>query len=299
MPEDISAILSRGFDIWKKNTNICTPFILNTLSIMILALVVLSTLLYAKLEPPMPYIESYTATIPPELIPHIVSSMASIMAAVFILLILIVLITSFFAAGAIGMSISAVEKGYTSLRDMVSYGKKNVFRVFLANLIIGAIMLVGFIFMLPGGAAMLSLNVDPSSFSFTSLPQELISAILITVAGVVLWMIYVAIVSIVFAVTSYAIVIDNVGPVEGIQRALNFFLKHRFEVFIVWLIMISLYVGLYLLSALEMYIPYVGATLIMLNLAACIVIVEPLSVVWWTCLYQEYKTSSGSSPTLG
>ena len=151
-----------------------------------------------------------------------------------------IFVQSFFTAGAIGMAKKASETGDTVFSDMLISGSKNVFRLFLTTLLMTLLLLVGIIFMVPGALAVgdLSLLIEN--------PAAQIQSMGVLSIGMILWGTYIMAVSIVLSLTSYALVIDELDPLEALSAGFRFFMENKLDVFFVWII----YVGMAFINTL-------------------------------------------------
>lgn len=174
--------------------------------------------------------------------------------------------------------------------DMVDNGRHSVVNIFLADIAIGLVVRLGVVFILPEYVAVTSLlEGEPSMINISGGGAFALVDIMLNtmpfVLGLLTWLIYIAVISLILVMTNYVIVLDDVGPLDGIRRAFYFFMSNKAEVTIVWLIIISLYAALYVMTALFAYIPYIAPVLFALNFATSIIIIEPLGTVWLTDLY--------------
>ncbi|BDC35564.1 MAG: hypothetical protein EF806_04830 [Candidatus Methanoliparum thermophilum] len=286
--DDIGSILSHGFRVWKNNTNICIPYVLGAGSIFAFALLLLYLMLYTSVEEVTP------GGSPLSLNSHIGVSTGMmgmlLLTAAVILLIIILLIGSFFIGSAVGMARAAIDRGNATIMDMVDNGRHSVVNIFLADIAIGLVVRLGVVFILPEYVAVTSLlEGEPSMINISGGGAFALVDIMLNtmpfVLGLLTWLIYIAVISLILVMTNYVIVLDDVGPLDGIRRAFYFFMSNKAEVTIVWLIIISLYAALYVMTALFAYIPYIAPVLFALNFATSIIIIEPLGTVWLTDLY--------------
>ncbi len=271
MVEDIGKIISNGFETYSKNLNLGIPFVLNFFISQILSFIFFSVGFSYILGPEFSSLDN---TASPEQIFSIIFPLlkSHIFELVFLMLLFILIslfLSSFFVAGAIGMAKQATENGKSEISTMVESGKKNVASLFLANILVGLLFLAGLAFLVPGAI------VRPSSGG--------IGPILL-LGGFLLWVIYVIILTIVLAVFSYAIVIDNLEPVDGILAGFNFFNKHKSDVFLLWLIILIILIvvilGLILLGV-KISLSFMEIAIIFVS----IFVISPLSTVLWTRLY--------------
>ncbi|HUV03164.1 MAG TPA: hypothetical protein VMW67_06980 [Desulfobacteria bacterium] len=283
MVEELGNILRNGFETWKKNLNICLPFVFSLLLTLIVMFLVIGGALVTVIGPVLPSLTpSLTGTpgeIPPEIVqqlqPLLLQNIDILVAAVIIAGILVLLITTFFSAGAIGMANEATKKGRTSLSDMTDYGARKFVSLLGANLIVVLIAFAGVIFLIPGLVPLL----PAISTSQTPSDATNMAAIAMLGLGFLVMAFYLLIISIIFAISPYAVVTGNLGAVDGVKRGFHFFMAHKVEVFLLWLVVlvIAVVAGIILGN-----IPYIGQ---LLSMAISVIIIEPLTVIWWSRLY--------------
>ncbi len=282
MVEELGAVLRNGFETWKKNLSISIPFVLSLAFTLIVALFVLGAAilvifgsLFASLLPAV----TEPGEIPPEIIeqlqPQLIQHLGVLAGAIILMAILMLLISTFFTAGAIGMAKEATEQGETTLAAMTAYGKRKFLSLLGANLIVGLIALAGMVFLIPGVLSLLPavstsqpLSGGGATAAFAALG-----------IGILLTIIYLLIVSVIFAVTPYAVVLDDLRAVKGVKRGFQFFRAHKREVVLLWLVVLALAIAA---SMLLGTIPTIGQ---MLSMAVSVAVIQPLSVIWWSRVY--------------
>ncbi len=288
MPEKLEEILNKGFYVWKKNLNISVPFFLDLISGIIVAgifLILGIILLIFSLSPLLSI--SDISEIPSSINKFAETGIAVIpILVVFLVIFLIVvqIINSFFYSGAIGMAKTAIETGNTKISDMRDYGKKKFLDVFFANIIVFIIYLLGVLFFLPGILSIFLLDRVPFAVIFFLL-------------GIIGLIAYLIVASIVLSPVQYAVVISDARAIEGIKKGFRFFMNNKLDVFILWFIilLISAVIGFFtwLLQFIVEFIPLVGWILsILITIASTLIsvlIIAPLSTVWWTMLYMDRK----------
>ena len=278
MVEELGSVIGKGFETWKKNLNICLPFVFSLILTSIVAVIIIGGALLVAVPSLMSYL-SKPGEISPDiaslLLPQFLQNIGIIIAAVIVAVILVLLIGAFFAAGAIGMAKEATEKGRTSLSDMTNYGKKKFISLLFANIIVGLIALAGVVFLIPG-----VLYILPNITTLSQAPPEaMLHALVILGLGFLVMMVYIALISIMFALPPYAVVVDDLGAVNGVKRGFKFFMKHKLNVFLLWLIVIVIGgVASFVLGS----IPYIGQ---LISMAVSVIVIQPLSVIWWSRLY--------------
>lgn len=285
MYEDFGTILSRGFKSWVRNLNICIPFVLNfliNLFLYFLFFALMGLLLFT----------SSTGSIidPATLSDYEVFTMMwkgfceNIALSVFLILgffLFAMFVQSYFTAGAIGMAKKASETGDTVLSDMLVSGSKNVFRFFLAVLLIGLLLLVGIIFLVPGALAVGDLSMLIENPEASSIHGMTALAI-----GVVVWALHTIIINIVFSLSTYALVIDELGPLEALSAGFSFFKNNKLDVFFIW----TLYIGISLIvSRIGEFIGSESLLAAVITILIPIAVLQPLVAVLWTRLYLTRK----------
>lgn len=274
MPENIESILKNGFNTWKKNLNICIPLILNIVVITILVFAIVLATILAILGPLMSL--SPEELTPELLLGQIGSVMGVIALAVIVFIISVGLTNAFFSAGAIGMAKRANESGDATLSDMVEHGKRSVISVFFADIIIGLITLMGIVFVIPG------ILYAPIDVLLSDPLSDLLFA-----GGVFAFVLYVLIVSVVFIAVKYAIVIDGIGTIQGIKKGVGFFLNNKLDVLMIWILIMAISLGLGIISQIMGMISYMVVVWLMVNMILSIVVIAPLTIVWWARLYMD------------
>ena len=282
MVEELGKILSNGFGTWKKNLTICLPFVFGFIAISIVALVVIGSALAIAIGPFIPTIVPYltdSGEIPPEILQQLpalfMANIGLLLGAMLVTVVLMLLINSFFTAGAIGMARVATKTGHTSLSDMVDYGRRKFLSLLGVNVIIALIVLAGLVFLIPGLVSLdVGTAISGSPFSAASMASFALLGI-----GIIIALLYMLIVSIVLAVPPYAVVISDLSAIEGLKTGFRFFKEHKLDVFLLWLIVLVIAV---LASIVLNNIPVAGG---LLSMVVSIVIIQPLIVIWWTRLY--------------
>ena len=280
MVEDTGKIISNGFETYKKNFNISIPFALNFFITMILGVVLFAMGFIYIFGSSLTSLENVSS---PEqlvmvLLPLISQHIAEILAIFLIIVIVISFIQSFFTAGAIGMAKQATETGRSSLSTMAEAGKKNVLNLFLAEILVGLLTIAGMVFMVPGA---MKVNIaDPFS------PTNMGPALLL-LAGFLLWIIYSMIINLILVVYSYALVVETLGPIEGIAAGLGFFKEHKAPVFILWLVMGGIIIAIAIIGQVMGVIPIVNIIWALVNMVISIFVIPPLVTLWWVRLYMS------------
>ncbi|VVB96004.1 Uncharacterised protein [uncultured archaeon] len=278
MVENIGKIISNGFETYTKNPNLGIPFALNVIITGMLALIILGFGFLNIFGPALPTLEN--ATTPQEILLIIIPLVVTHLAQIIILLITFFLISlaiqSFFNAGAIGMARQATETGKTGLTAMVEAGKKNLVNLFLAEVLFGLLSLAGIVFIVPG-----ALKFDINQLLF---PGKA-GAPFLLIAGILLFVLYLVILSLVLAAFRYALVVDNLEPIEGITTGFNFFNKNKSDVFVLWLILGIIIVVITIIGEAMRFSPVMNFIWPLVNVIISVFIVAPLTTVFWVRLY--------------
>lgn len=272
MVEEISKIISNGIDTYSRNLNLCIPFILNMVVNGLLIFIVIifsmvsifSSFSFEEYKTP----EELSIAVLSTLAQHVYEIAALLVSAILIIMV----ISAFFTSGAIGMAKQAIETGRSGLSTMMEAGKKNFVNLFLADILVLLAILAGIVFIVPG----------IKNFDFNQ-PSD--SAGLLLMGGFLLWMVYLLILGVVLAAFRYALVIESLGPVDGILAGINFFKKNLFEVFV--LIVVTIFVGIVfaIIDQIMNLIPVINIIWIFISLIISICILNPLMTIWWVRLY--------------
>lgn len=294
MTETLEKIITKGFNTWIKNLNICIPLVIDyvvTLLIEIFAIVIIIFgILGININDEMLFTSNE------EVIELFLSSVDENLVFIAILAVLYIIITvltsSYFSAGAIGMCQSATSRGNTTIEDMISAGNKNFIHVFMANLLIGLMVLAGIVFMVPGGL-LVGNNID------TIEAGQLGLGIIFFIMGLFIWVIYIIILSVILSMVMYAIIIERIGALEGIHKGYQFFMDNKLSVIFIWLIsiIITFTIGsfFFVIGQILTLTGIIGLNMIW-SLGSSLVIIttiQPLIMVWWTRLY---IVKTGKSP---
>jgi len=287
MVEDIGSVIKKGFNTWKANLCISLPFLFSSIITAIVALIIIGSALLAAV-PSLPSLVPHLSK-PDELTPELIlplmsqlnQSIGLIIAATIIAVVLGLLINAFFNAGAIGMAKEATETGRTSLSDMKEYGKRKFISLLFADIIVGLIALIGLVFLIPG--IVYSLPIITTS----SEPAPNVILLAILMLGILCMAVYMLIVTILFALTRYSVVIDDLGAVEGVKNGFNIFMKNKLDVFLLWLV--ALVIGI-VVSIILRLIPFTG---LFFNVAVSVIVIQPLIVIWWSRLYLSIVKPAG------
>lgn len=276
--EDIGKIIKNGFETYTNNLNIVVPFILNVFISGLLAVIIFFIMIFSIFGSALSLLE--TATSPEQIVPIIIPLISEHILEIVILIVLYIFISmffqAFFIAGAIGMARQATETGKSDSSTMIDSGKKNVVNLYLAEILVGLLYLAGVVFIVPG-----AITVDIGRLT----SSENIGAILLLLGGFLFWAIYMLVLSLILAVFRYILVMDNLGPIEGLTRGFRFFERHKFDVFLLWLFVGVIVLVLMVIGQIMGLIPVMNIIWPFINVLISILIIEPLTVVWWVRMY--------------
>ncbi len=114
--------------------------------------------------------------------------------------------------------------------------------------------------------------------------------------GIILWIGYAIVLSIGLAPVKYALVIDNTGPIEGIERGWKFFSSHKLDVFLMCLVVIAISMLLGMIGQVFYMNPVTTVIWQFVVTLINICILLPLITVWWTRLYLSRETLAAGIP---
>jgi hypothetical protein len=285
--EEIGEMIGKGFGIWRRNINLCIPFLLN----FFVSMLVIVPFLVAFSLAIMPIGSTNSTSIQnmqeaQNLFSQMEGSLGSlgwqmIVSVVFLLfgmIVLLSLISAFFTAGAIGMARQALEEGRADTGVMWSSGKKHFLNMFLSTLLMGLMTLFGLVFLLPG---ILRLPWPVQA-------EPVAMGMLIT--GFLIFILYAVVLSLALAEAPYALVLEGLGPVQAIRAGIGFFRYNKFDVLILWLVVAALSITLQIIgssmsSGNSTIYPLLSLVTGLVNL----LVLVPLSNLWWTRLYMNRK----------
>lgn len=266
MPEDLGELLGNGFKTWNSNVITAIPFLLNTVTSILIAIIAMVTALVPVARDLLPVIEDATVIpgqpriSPEQLLPVLIAHFEEILIIGGIFSVVILLIRTFFIAGVIGMAKEATNSGATVFSDMVDYGKDYIFALFPAKLLITVMMFAPIFLMLSG----------------------LVTTVNGFMVVLVAMLPYMATIFIIFQLVDYAIVLDGLGTVEGLKTGMEIFLKNKTDVILLVVVVLGISVILNLSTSIHPVLTFVG-------LLVSLLVVRPLTVVWWTRFYQDRK----------
>ncbi|AEH61177.1 conserved hypothetical protein [Methanosalsum zhilinae DSM 4017] len=267
MPITIEEVLNRGFKAWTKNLKISVPFILAALVVGIMWIAYMALFVIAVMPSLIVDPNMVVEALRPYLLPFGVG--------VLVIILISMLIESFFTAGAIGMAKDVTVNGRTSYEEMINSGKTHFFNYFLLYILFYLITLVGIIFVIPG---ILQIG-DITNF------DAIIQNLLVIGAGFVLWIIYGIFVSIILAVSYYALVVDKLGPIQAIKASYRFFMDNKAAVVILWLLTVVVVIALSFIGMLFQFNETLAIIWSVISTIVSIVVIPAVFTLWWTFLY--------------
>ena len=286
--ESINELLGRGFSLWRDNLNLCLPHLLGFFFSLMALFAGIMAVIFSGLLPleglnetalqEMQYVEDLEEmqVFWDQMEEHLASlqssdilQMASAILAVFVL---IALVDAFFAAGAIGMSRQALEKGRSSTSAMWSAGRRHFLGMFLAELLMTFIILMGILLLLP----LLGSGLEKLG--------------LLAVALALIAIFYALALTIILSTMPYALVLEDLPPLRALFAAIDFFWYNKFDVAVLWLVVVALSLGLQMVSgAISSGQPGQGQPLSAITGMISLLVLAPLSNLWWTRLYMSRK----------
>ncbi len=283
MQEDIGTIINKGFGTWTRNLNICIPFVLNFVLNGLLMAVAFTIFVGLFIVPELSSAGLDPELISPDLIVEIFSSVFSeqiwaIIAGFIVIIPLMIFIQSYFTAGGIGMSKNAAETGNTHLKDMWHSANRNVFNLFLTNILIALIMLAGIVFIVPGALAVEDLDLLLAN------PTEAAGSMIWLTIGLLIWMLYIIAVNVMLSISEYALVVDKLDPITALETGFKFFLNNKFVVLFLWIILVALSVFISIIGEFVSSTQVFATIWTFVDLVISIAVIPSLTTIWWTRL---------------
>ena len=287
MTEDIEDILVNGYRTWRKNLILGVPHLLDLIASIIVLIISLILMIFIVVLPLLSQITRGRFDLSLITFPVLLLLIVLILVTVFLLL----LITSFFSAGAIGMTRRAIETGKTTMSEMIDYGKKKFISLFFVNIIILLLTILGFLFFIPAVIAFLSKLINVG-----------LSLLILSFA---VWMLYLTTLEIILIFVPYAVVVSDLGAIEGIKKGYRIFMENKLSIIFLWFITLAIGWGCSLIiNAITSFmgiLPCIG-TLIniviwLLYFGFLVMVITPLSTVWWTRLYLDRTIGIKNEPS--
>lgn len=281
MHEDMSTLLNRGYGTWTRNMVIAVPFILDLMATFLFSIfaIILFVIVFV-----MPEIASSTVAdnVPPEVYLEILSSLLKenlllFIAGTLFLLIMFLLIGSFFEAGAIGMCHHALLSGDTSVGQMWTSARHHVLNLLLAKTLVGLIIMAGVIFLVPGvlsSGGLETLATDPTSTG----------SILIAL-GAMAWFLYALVAGILLFFVEYALVVDDLDPISSLEKSLEFFRENKTGVIAIIGIIVAISLALEIFGSAISSVEALANVWSLVYLFISVLVIRPLTTIWITRMY--------------
>jgi uncharacterized membrane protein len=282
--EEIGDVIGKGFAVWRNNLNLCIPFLLSSVLSLLIMIPFFAAFLVAivpleglnstsvqQMQDQFLKNEEALSNIPSELV-------VKVALLLILMVILISMVNAFFTAGAIGMAGQALEKGKPDNGVMWSAGKKHFWNMLLASVLMDFIMVAGLLFFLPVVALQPeSLQAEPQAMG-------------LLLMGLLLFVLYALVFSMILATTPYALVLEDLGPKQAVLASINFFRYNKFDVLVLWLVVMAISISLQMINGLFASENGIGnQTLSVVTGLVNILVLAPLSSLWWTRLYMDRK----------
>jgi hypothetical protein len=193
------------------------------------------------------------------------------------ILVVIFLIQAYFTSGAIGMAIQATGYGKSSLSTMNDVGRKNLVNMFFAEILFGLISLAGIVFIVPG-----AMKIDISQIiDFKS------EAVALFFAGLMIWVLYIIVLSVVLAIFRYALVAKNLGPIDSFSAAFEFFKKNKGDVVLLFIFIIVISFAFFIVDQIinSLSISIINIIWSFISFFISLIVIAPLTTLWWVRLY--------------
>ncbi|HQJ80303.1 MAG TPA: hypothetical protein PLW21_07400 [Methanothrix sp.] len=283
--ESINELLGRGFSLWRDNLNLCIPHLLGFFFSLMALFAGMMAVIFSGIMP----LEGFNETALQEMqntqdvqmlshqmeeyLAGLQSSdllqMASAILAVFVL---VALVDAFFAAGAIGMARQALEKGRSSTSAIWSAGRRHFLGMFLAELLMTFIILMGILLLLP----------------LLGSGLEKLGPLAVALALIAIF--YALALTIILSTMPYALVLEDLSPLRALRASIDFFRYNKFDVAVLWLVVVALSLGLQMVGgAISGGQPGQGQPLSAITGMISLLVLAPLSNLWWTRLYMSRK----------
>ena len=278
MVEDIGKIINNGFGTFAKNLNICVPFILDIFISVLLAIIMVFVGFFFIFGSSLSQIESAGT---PEamalvMLPLLSQHIIEIAILITVSFVFIFLIQAYFTSGAIGMAIEATGSGKSRLSTMNDAGRKNLVNMFFADILFGLISLAGIVFIVPG-----AMKIDLSQLMDLKNPE----AVALFFAGLMVWVLYIIVISIVLVIFRYALVAENLGPIESISAAFEFFKKHKGDVILLFIFLIAVSFIFFIVDQIMGLLPIINILWSFISFFISLIVIPPLTTIWWVRLY--------------
>lgn len=284
MVEDIGTVINKGFSTWKRNLNICVPYILEMITAAFLLIIATVVFIIIFIMPLVSQQNLDPEALTPDVMLNLVDSLFSeslflLIVAGLVFLLLYMLFSSFFTAGAIGMAKKASEEGNTSINDMFRAGSENFLNLFLTNVLISLLTIVGLVFLVPG-----IISIGDVSL-FLANPESEAAGVTLLMLGILAWTLYMIVLNILLFFTSYALVIDELDPISAVERSLSFFRNNISSVILIWLFVMAIGILLAIIGEMLSSVDVIAQLWSFAQSILSIVVIQPLVTVWLTRFY--------------
>ena len=283
--ESINELLGRGFSIWRDNLNLCLPHLLGFFFSMMALFAGMMAIIFSGIMPLEGFnetaLQEMQNTQDVEILSHQMEEylaglqsgdLLPIILAALAVFVLVALVDAFFAAGAVGMARQALETGRSSTSAMWSCGRRHFLGLFLAELLMTLIILMGMILLLP----LLTAGLEGLGMMAVAL------ALMATFYALAL--------TIILSTMPYALVLEDLSPLRALRASIDFFRYNKFDVAVLWLVVVALSLGLQMVSgAISTGEPSQGQPLSAITGMISLLVLAPLSNLWWTRLYMSRK----------
>jgi uncharacterized membrane protein len=130
------------------------------------------------------------------------------------------------------------------------------------------------LFLVPG-----ILYTLPKLRALSEFPRvEVFTALAVFGLGFLAMIVYILIISILFLLPRYSVVIDDVGAIRGVKIGFKTFMRNKVAVFLLWLIVLVVS----LIATSFGVIEYIGG---LISIILSVIVIQPLTVIWWSRLY--------------
>ena len=278
MVEDIGKIISNGFDTYSKNLNVSIPFVLNFFISFLIALIAAAIgFMYIFASSLPDFKDAGTPEVLASiLLPLLSSHLIEIIILVLIIFFLVISVQAYFISGAIGMAIQATGSGKTSFMELRDAGRKNFLNMLLAEILFGLISFAGIVFIVPG-----AMKIDFRQI----MTSEQTGSLALLLGGFFIWVTYLLILNILLAVFRYALVADNLGPIDSMTASLEFFKKNKSDIVVLFVFVIVLGVAFFIVDQIMAAIPIVSILWGFISMIISGIIIPSLTTIWWVRLY--------------
>lgn len=274
MVESFGDLIRNGYVTWKRNLNICFPFILRPIFIFILFLLLALPFVALLFSSGLKIDDVISTGFSAEKLFVIPGMVAFLVLAAIIFFLAAIAIYAFFQVGAISMTREAIEKDETSLQTMWASGKRHYIKMALSYVLTGLIWIAAVLVVtLPFFVAMAVPGISGLLFGLGFM-----------IAFVVMLLVFLAL-----ALVPYALVIDDLGPVEAVEASIRFFREHQFDVLPIPIVVFVISLAIGIIGALlgltgSMYVSVAWS---FINQIIDQIVIASLATVWWTRLYLD------------